>query len=150
MLRARISGMIPVQIEARLLVWMEGLALAVAAGAAASGHFRFASGFMIGAAIALLGFVWLRDAARKALDSGSGRISKMLVLKLLIRYPLLFGAIYFFFRTEWLPGWAVLGGLSIPLAGAVAECLYQIKEMVFSSRPSRKHPRGMLNQPSVK
>ncbi len=99
-----------------------------------SGHLRFAAGFVCGGAIAILGYFWLQEIAMGALDSGRSHVSKRLVFELVIRYPLLFGTLYLFYRTNWLPIWAVLAGLSVPLAGAVAECVYQMQGMLFPSR----------------
>lgn len=134
MLPARISRRISDQAEIRLFMWMVAIALAAGLGISATGHLWFAAGFATGAAIALLGFVWLRDLAAGALDSSNGRVPKGLVLKLVIRYPLLFGTLYLFHRTNWLPTWAVLAGLSVPVAGGIVEGLYQVEEMIFSSR----------------
>jgi hypothetical protein len=122
---------------------MVGIALAAGSGLCLTGCFRLAAGFGAGAAIALLGYVWLWDLAAGALDSGNGRVPKWLVFKLVIRYPLLFGSLYLFYRTNWLSAWAVFAGLSIPLAGGMIEGLYQLGGMVFlsrTSRPSRTQP----------
>jgi hypothetical protein len=126
MLPARISQIAKSPTETRLLAWMIAIALAADLGISLGGHFRFAAGFATGAAIALLGYAWLRELVAGALNSGNGRVPKMLVLKLVLRYPLLFGTLYIFYRTNWLSAWAVLAGLSVPLAGAIAEGLYQL------------------------
>ena len=134
MLPASISRMIASQTETRLLGWMIGIALAAGVGICLSGHLRFAAGFATGAAIAVVGYIWLCEFTAKALDSRSGRLPKMLVFKLVLRYPLLFGALYLFHRTNWLPAWAVLAGLLVPLAGAVTEGFYQLHGMLYVSR----------------
>jgi hypothetical protein len=126
--------MIMGQIEKRLLVWMIAIALAAIVGMIAAGHWRFATGFAIGAAVAILGYLWLCEIAANALDSGGGRVPKMLVFKLIIRYPLLFGTLYLFYRTNWLSTWAVLAGLSVPVASGIVEGLYQVEGMLFHSR----------------
>jgi hypothetical protein len=126
--------MITNQPEARLLVWMGAIALPLTLGIVATGHPKFAIGFVAGAVVALLGYLWLCELAATALDSGNRRVLKALVFKLIIRYPLFFGTLYFFSKTNWLPAWAVLAGLSLPLAGAVAEGLYQVQSLVFPSR----------------
>jgi hypothetical protein len=133
--------MITDQTETRLLVWMSAIALPVTLGTLADGHPKFAGGFAIGAAVALLGYLWLRDLAASALNSGNGRLPKRLVFKLIIRYPLLFGTLYFFYRTNWLPIWAVLGGLSTPLASGVVEGLYQVQGILLHSR-TQPEPRA--------
>jgi hypothetical protein len=132
--RGRISQTIAGPTETRLLVWMVGIVLAAAVASMAAGHFRFTAGFATGASIAVLGYLWLRDIAAKALDSGTGRVPKRLVIKLIIRYPLMFGSLYLFYRTNWLSGWAVLAGLSVPLASGLIEGLYQVEQVLLNSR----------------
>ncbi|MGH9356127.1 MAG: hypothetical protein ACRD10_08355, partial [Terriglobia bacterium] len=91
------------QIERRLLRWMVMLALAAVVGLAASMHGSFAAGVAAGAAIAITGYVWLLDAMAAVLNSEKARITKWLATKLILRYPILLGALYVFYRTRWLP-----------------------------------------------
>ena len=126
------------QIERRLLRWMITLGVVATLGIALSMHGKFAAGVGIGSAIAILGYVWLLDALAAALESERARLTKGLVIKLMLRYPILLGALYLFYRTKWLPLGAVLAGLFVPLAGGVVECLYQVYGMVFPSRPRSK------------
>jgi ATP synthase I chain len=132
--RETISQMITGQTEKRLLVWMIALALPAALGMVAAGYSRFAMGFATGSIVALLGYIWLCDLATSALDSGNARLPKRVVFKLIIRYPLLFGTLYFFHRTNWLSAWAVLVGLSVPLASGLIEGVYQVERSLFPSR----------------
>ena len=129
------------QIERRLLRWMVILAVAAVAALAASTHGRFAAGAAAGAAIAITGYVWLLDAMAAVLNSENARITKWLATKLILRYPILLGALYIFYRTKWLPVEAVLAGLLIPLAGAVAECIYQLAGTTPFARPFRQRQR---------
>ncbi|MGH9326792.1 MAG: ATP synthase subunit I [Terriglobia bacterium] len=129
------------RIEARLLKWMLAASAAVVFTVSVAGHLRLAAGFAGGAAISILGAVWLEQAVSGALrgvaDNSAQFMTKELVFKLIIRYPLLLGALYLFYRTKWLPAWAVLAGLFIPLAGGVVECLYQLGGMLFPSLTRR-------------
>ena len=122
------------QIERRLLGWMIVLGAAATLVVAALWHVTFAAGIATGAAIAILGYVWLLEALSAALGSEAARFTKGLVIKLVIRYPILVGVLYLFYRTKWLPVEAVLAGLFVPLAGGVVECLYQAGGLVFQSR----------------
>jgi len=124
------------QIERRLLRWMIILGVASVVGVAATMSGRSAIGVAIGGAIAILGYAWLLDAMAAVLSAESARITKKLVFKLILRYPILLGALYLFYRTKWLPLEAVLAGLFVPLAGAVVECIYQVGKMAQSGRPS--------------
>ncbi len=122
------------QIERRLLGWMIALGVAAPLAAVVIWRVKFAAGVATGAAIAILGYVWLLDALSAALAGEKARLTKGLVIKLVIRYPILLGALYLFYRTKWLPVEAVLAGLFVPLAGGVVECLYQAGGMALQSR----------------
>ncbi len=124
-------------IERRLLRWMILLGAVGVVGAAASMHERFAAGLAVGAAAAVMGYAWLLGAMAAVLSADKARITKKLAIELILRYPILLGVLYLFYRTRWLPVVAVLAGLLIPLAGAVAECVYQIAGMVFLARTAR-------------
>lgn len=129
------------EIERRLLRWMMILGVAAVLGAAVFMHGRFAAGVAAGVAIAITGYIWLLDAMAAVLNSDKARITKRLAIKLILRYPVLLGALYLFYRTKWLSVEAVLAGLLIPLAGAVAECIYQVWGMAFFARPFRLRQR---------
>ncbi len=138
MLAAMLSRMITTNTETRLLRWMVFISAAVLLAMLLAASLRFAAGFACGTAVSILGYLWLQKAVGHALDSGTGRVSKKLVFELIIRYPLLFGTLYLVYRTNWLSIWAVLAGLSVPMAGAAAEGLYQVKGMLSPSRTARK------------
>ena len=59
-------------------------------------------------------------------NAGQARIPRLLVAKFLIRYPLAFGVVIFFFKTRWLPPMAILAGLFVPVAGLLIEAIVQI------------------------
>jgi ATP synthase I chain len=125
------------EIERRILRWMLIVGALAVVGAALYFHVRIAAGVAAGAAISVLGYFWLMDVVAGALSSGRTRVTKGLVLKVVLRYPMLLGALYIFYRTKWLPMGAVLAGLFVPLAGGVAECLYQLAGMLFPARLRR-------------
>ncbi len=129
------------RIEARLLTWMLIVSAVVILASLGVSHLRFAAGFACGAALSILGAVWLEEAVAAALRGVADRSAKLatkeLVFKVIVRYPLLLGALYLFYRTHWLPAWAVLAGLFVPLAGGVVECLYQLGGILFPSKPQR-------------
>jgi hypothetical protein len=94
--------------------------------ALATRRLPFAAGLALGAGVAILAYVWLRQAVRRALELEAGRFPKGLVFKLVLRYPLVLTAVYLFYTTHWLPFQAILLGLFVPLAAAGAECLFQL------------------------
>lgn len=126
------------QIERRLLGWMIAVAAAAILAAVAIWGLVFAAGVAAGAAIAVLGYVWLLDALSAALTGAGARLGKGLVIKLVIRYPILLSALYLFYRTKWLPVEAVLVGLFVPLGGGVVECLYQVGGMALGRDPKSR------------
>lgn len=129
------------RIELRLLRWMSAAVAAAVIVCLIAGHGRFAAGLAIGAALGILGYIWLHGAVAAVLaavtDGSENLATKALVFKVVVRYPLFLGALYLFYRTNWLPVWAVLAGLLVPTAGAVVECLYQLGGMIFPSRLQR-------------
>lgn len=125
------------QIERRMLKWMVVVGCAGSAAAAVFLPASFAGGVAVGAAVSVLGYFWLMEGMSTALNAGQARLTKGLVIKLILRYPILLGALYLFYRTNWLPAIAVLAGLFVPLAGGVVECLYQVGGMVLQARSPR-------------
>ena len=118
----------PGRAEVRLIRWMAGVAVAGVLIALAAGYGRAALGFLLGAATAILAYSWLHQSVAALLDLGRTRVPKRMVLKVAIRYPLAFGLMYLFYRTGWAPLPAVIGGLFVPAAGAVIECVFQVGE----------------------
>jgi ATP synthase I subunit len=112
--------------EARLPRWMAAAAALLAGTTLAMGRGRFAGGFALGSLVAILGYSWLHQAIERGLTFSQGRLPKGLVVKFAVRYPLLLGVVFLFYRTGWLPFDAVLAGLMVPVAGAMLECLYQV------------------------
>lgn len=93
-----------------------------------------AGGFGLGAAVAILGYSWLHKAVISLMDAGRVRPSRMTIGKLLIRYPLAVAVIFVFYRENWLPFEAVLVGLFVPMAGALAESVFQIGLALLHSK----------------
>jgi hypothetical protein len=120
--------------EARLPRWMAGFAAAGMLVAFLLGHARAAGGFGLGAAVAILGYSWLHKAVVGLMDAGRVRPSRSTLGKLLIRYPLAVVVIFLFYRENWLPFEALLMGLFVPMAGALAESVFQIGAALLHSK----------------
>lgn len=112
--------------EARLPRRMIALALVSGVAALISGHARASAGFALGSALAIVNYYWLHSAMTTLFDAGNARLPKRTAVKFALRYPLAFGAVYFFYRTELLPFGAVLGGLFVPVGGALIEAVLQL------------------------
>ena len=118
--------------EARLPRWMILCGFLALTFILLCGHFTMALGFALGALLGILNFYWLRDAVQVLANAGQSRVPKLLVAKFLIRYPLAFGLIIFFFKTGWLPPMAILAGLFVPVAGLLIEAVVQIGDGLVS------------------
>jgi hypothetical protein len=79
-----------------------------------------------------LNYYWLRNAVEVLAKAGQSRVPKSVVAKFLIRYPLAFGLVFFFFKTRWLPPMSILAGLFVPVAGILIEAIVQIGDGLVS------------------
>jgi len=112
--------------EARLPRWMMAAAVSGTIAILATGHVRWALGFGLGSALAILNYHWLHDAIAAIFDAGNTRVPKLVVAKFAIRYPLAFAGIYLFYKTGWLPFVWILAGLFVPAAGILFEAALRI------------------------
>ena len=113
---------------------MAGFAVAGMAAALCLGDFRSAAGFGLGSGVAILGYSWLHKAVVALMDAAVVRPPNRVLGKIVIRYPLVIVTIFIFYRENWLPLEAVLAGLFVPVAGAVAESLYQVSSAFLHSK----------------
>ena len=109
------------QAEARLPRWMAACTVVVATLILAFGHVRFALGFAVGAFLAVLGYYWLHEVIEALMASNQSKPSRRVIAKFVVRYPLMFGVVFLFYKTGWLPTAAILAGLFVPAAGAMIE-----------------------------
>lgn len=116
--------------------WMLGVGLVGTATLLVIGHARAASGFALGAALGILGYYWLHQAVVVLLDAQTARVPRGLVLKVILRYVLMFAGIFFFSRIGWLPMLAVFGGLMVPAAGVTIESLIVLREGFHHTDPA--------------
>ena len=114
------------QAEARLPRWMLLCGVVALIVMLLYRQVMIAVGFSLGAALGILNYYWLHEAVVAVSNAGQARIPRLLVAKFLIRYPLAFGVVIFFFKTRWLPPMAILAGLFVPVAGLLIEAIVQI------------------------
>jgi len=112
--------------EARLPRWMAFCGCLALVAMALCRQFMFALGFALGAGLGMLNYYWLREAVETLARAGQSRIPKLVVLKFLLRYPLAFGLVFFFFKTGWLPPMSILAGLFVPVVGLLIEAIIQL------------------------
>ncbi len=101
--------------------WMVGCGVAAASVILACGHVRLALGFALGAFLAVLGYYWLHEVIEALMSAGQVKIPRRVIAKFVVRYPLMFGVVFLFYKTGWLPMVAIIGGLFVPAAGAMIE-----------------------------
>ncbi len=111
------------------------MALAVLATIASllAGHPSIAAGFVLGAAVALVNYFWLHQAVEHLMSAGSGRVPWLLIVKFLLRYPLLVGGVYLLYRTGWVSLYGFLAGLFVPVGGVLIESVIQIRDGLRNS-----------------
>jgi len=122
--------------EARMPRWMMLCALLALTIILLCGQFTMAIGFALGALLGILNYYWLREAVHVLANAGQSRVPKLLVAKFLIRYPLAFGLIIFFFKTGWLPPMSILAGLFVPVVGLLIEAVFQLGNGLVSRHDS--------------
>ena len=118
--------------EARLPRWMVLCGVAALIVMLLYRQVMIAVGFSLGGALGILNYFWLREAVVALSNAGQTRIPKLLAAKFLLRYPLAFGLVIFFFKTRWLPPMAILAGLFVPVAGLLIEAIVQIGDGLVS------------------
>ena len=118
--------------EARLPRWMALCGLLALVVMLACRQFAIAAGFVLGGALGILNYYWLHEAVETLVKAGQSRIPKWTLAKFLIRYPLAFGLVLFFFKTKWLPPMSILAGLFVPPAGVLIEAIIQLGEGLIS------------------
>jgi hypothetical protein len=91
---------------------------------------KFALGFLIGGATAILNFLSLRKLviafADRVIASGGERRSSGLVLRFLLRYGLVGVAGYAIFKSSVMSAYGLLAGLAIPAIGIMIEAGYEL------------------------
>jgi ATP synthase I chain len=116
--------------EARLPRWMVALAGLGILVFLVLGRARMAGAFAVGAGISILGYHWLAQAVKAALNAGEQGVPKGVLRNLVLRYPIAFGAVLLFYETHWLPFVGVLAGLFVPFAGALVESLVLLGRII--------------------
>ncbi len=108
--------------------------LALGSSAAIAVLLRFgvavAAGFVVGGAIAILNFHWLKRVvsalADRATVSGERQSSKGVVLRFLLRYFLIALGAYAIFKISPDSLYGLLAGLFLPVGGILIEAVYEL------------------------
>ena len=106
--------------------WMYAIALAGAIMILLLGSGRTAVGFSVGALFGILNYFWIHQAVVAMMNAEGARVPRVIVIKILLRYPLCFAGIFLIYKIGWSPILAVVGGLLVPGAGVLTETLFLI------------------------
>jgi hypothetical protein len=91
---------------------------------------RFALGFLVGGAIAIVNFVSLKKLviafADRVIQSGGNERSSGLVLRFVLRYGLVAGVGYAIFKSSPMSAYGLVAGLGIPAAAIMIEAGYEL------------------------
>jgi hypothetical protein len=96
----------------------------------ALGRGLMAAAFTLGAGISILGYLWLAQAVKVALNASEKGVPRRVLFNFVLRYPLAFGAVLLFYETHWLPFTGILAGLFVPFAGALVESLNLLRRLI--------------------
>lgn len=116
------------------IAWLT-LVIGLAAGAtvALAGHWPWANGLMIGAALAWLNFRWLRrgldalvDASTAQAGASQPRVPLGTYFRALFRYALIALSVYVIFKVLRVPLASMVVGLCALAAAAIAASVYEI------------------------
>lgn len=112
--------------EARLLGWMLAWSALGSVASLIGWGTRGAGGFALGAALAILNYLWLHQAIVALMDAGRVRVPKRVLVKFILRFPLAIAGLYGLHKTGWLLFSGILAGLFVPVGGILVEAGIQI------------------------
>jgi len=112
--------------EARMPRWMVAIAVLGILTALVAGSPGVALGFAVGALFGILNYLWLHETVVALMDAEKARVPKIVAIKMMVRYPLCWAVMFWFYKTDWSPVLAVVSGLLVPGAGVLIESLVLI------------------------
>jgi hypothetical protein len=119
--------------EARLSRWMVLIAVAGMAGLLIMGRGRAGLGFGIGAFFGVLNYHWLRQSVEALGNAAAVRPPRKVIVKFVVRYPVVIVALYLLYRTRWLPFMTIIYGLLVPATAILIESPFLIREGLRAS-----------------
>ncbi|GEM_PF-3414458 len=136
--------------EIRMPRWMAALLAVVCASFLIQGEWKFTLGLMLGGAAGILNYLWLYEAVNSMFSAGAAKVPRPILIKMVLRYPLIFGGVLFFYWTGWLPFSGIIAGLFIPVGGMLLEGGLQAAKYLFRKDPAPAYERApAIDQGSV-
>lgn len=114
------------RIEARMFRWMAVLAILGVITLLATLHFQIAIAFAVGACFGILNFHWLWRTGTVLMEIQTGRVPRVTVFLIVLRYPLSFAGLVILYYSGWLSPLPVVAGLLVPGGGVFVESLFLI------------------------
>lgn len=121
----------------RMASWMSAFAICGVFVCALSWHWNVALAFSLGAALGILNYLWLHDAADVVISAQEAKVSIRPLVKFCFRYPMVFLIVYFCSSKDWLPLGGMLAGLLVQVAGLLTEAGFQVYQASDSGQDSR-------------
>ncbi|HUY14509.1 MAG TPA: ATP synthase subunit I [Terriglobia bacterium] len=123
------------KIQRRMPRWMVAILVVVCATFVVRGEWRFSLGLVVGAVAGILNYLWLYEAVESMFSAGQSKVPRPILIKMVLRYPLVFGGVLFFYWTGWLPFSGVIAGLFVPVGGMMLEGGLQAVIYLFGKDP---------------
>ena len=115
---------------ARIIRFMLALGIVVTIAVLVRFGLAVAAGFVVGCAIALMNFHWLKRVvsalADRATATGERQSSKGVVLRFLLRYFLIALSAYAIFKISRDSLYGLLAGLFLPVGAILMEAIYEL------------------------
>jgi len=115
---------------ARIIRFMLALGIVVTIAVLMRFGLAVAAGFVVGCAIALMNFHWLKRVvgalAERATATGERQSSKGVVLRFLLRYFLIALSAYAIFKISRGSLYGLLAGLFLPVGAILMEAIYEL------------------------
>src|SRR3990172_4858573 len=131
------------ELERRLwqhALWLSGIALALGIAFRA---WRFILSFAVGALLSAVNFSWMKHGVDRlvALQSASSlplsQSNRKIILKYLLRYALIGGALYVIFRFRFLDLGGAILGLFLFVGAVLFECIFLVGRSLLRERDGR-------------
>ena len=102
------------RIEALMLRVMLSLTVLGAVSTLATWRTQVALAFVVGASLGILNFRWLWRTGKVLMEVQTGRVPRKTIFLIVLRYPLVLGALLVLYYTGWLRPLPVVAGLLVP------------------------------------
>ena len=104
--------------------------------AAAVGGWRDAVGVVVGVALAMVNFRYLRNSLRSLLDAGHEKAPRGTTMMFVFRWIIVVTVAYAIYRTGWASGGGVCAGMFSPAVAIGFEAVFQLAHALRRGDPN--------------